>query len=125
MAMGHVRLDHVWKRYGRTEAVKDLCLEVRDGELMALLGPSGCGKTSTLRMIAGLEEVTEGEVYFDEKPVTRLRPAQRDVAMAFENYALYPALTVRENVAFPLVARRYSKAEIQKRVASLLEMLEI
>lgn len=123
--MAQVRFERVWKVYGKTEAVKDLSLEVRDGEFMALLGPSGCGKTSTLRMVAGLEEVSAGEIFFDARQVTRLRPAERNVAMAFEHYALYPSLTVRDNIAFPLVARRYSKSEIKKRVQVLLEVLEI
>ena len=125
MQLARVRLEHVWKLYGRTEAVRDLSLEIRDGELMVLLGPSGCGKTSTLRMIAGLEEVSAGEIFFDDRQVTRLRPAERNVAMAFENYALYPPLTVWENIAFPLVARRCNRSEIQKRVQKLLEVLEI
>lgn len=123
--MARVRLEHVWKLYGRTEAVRDLSLEIRDGEFMVLLGPSGCGKTSTLRMIAGLEEVSAGEIFFDDRQVTRLQPAERNVAMAFENYALYPPLTVWENIAFPLVARRCSRSEIKKRVQKLLEVLEI
>lgn len=123
--MAQVRFERVWKVYGKTEAVKDLSLEIRDGEFMALLGPSGCGKTSTLRMVAGLEEVSAGEIFFDGRQVTRSRPAERNVAMAFEHYALYPSLTVRDNIAFPLVARRYSKSEIKKRVQTLLEVLEI
>ncbi|MEM4676198.1 MAG: ABC transporter ATP-binding protein [Nitrososphaerota archaeon] len=123
--MARVKLEHVWKLYGRTEAVRDLSLEIYDGEFMVLLGPSGCGKTSTLRMIAGLEEVSAGEIFFDDKQVTKLKPAERNVAMAFENYALYPTLTVWDNIAFPLVARRYSRSEIKRRVERLLEILEI
>ena len=123
--MARIRLERVWKLYGKTEAVKGLSLEIYNGELMVLLGPSGCGKTSTLRMIAGLEEVSAGEIFFDDRNVTRLRPAERNVAMAFENYALYPSLTVWDNIAFPLVARRYSKPEIRERVRKLLEVLEI
>ncbi|MBC7217880.1 MAG: ABC transporter ATP-binding protein, partial [Candidatus Caldatribacterium sp.] len=123
--MARIRLEHVWKVYGKVEAVRDLSLDIRDGEFVVLLGPSGCGKTSTLRMIAGLEEVSAGEIFFDDKQVTKLPPAERNVAMAFENYALYPSLTVWDNVAFPLVARRVSKAEIKKRVQKVLEVLEI
>lgn len=123
--VAEVRFEHVWKMYGRTEAVRDLTLEIGDGEFMALLGPSGCGKTSTLRMAAGLEAVSAGEICFDGKPVSRLRPADRNVAMAFEHYALYPTLSVRENVAFPLVARRVAAPEISRRVQGLLEALEI
>ncbi len=123
--MAQVRFEHVWKLYGKTEAVKDLSLEVQDGELVALLGPSGCGKTSTLRMVAGLEAMSQGEIYFDGRPVGRLRPAERNVAMAFEHYALYPTMSVRENIAFPLVARRLGRSEIRERVGALLEALEM
>ncbi|MCR4401512.1 MAG: ABC transporter ATP-binding protein [Firmicutes bacterium] len=123
--MAQVRFEGVWKTYGKTQAVKGLSLEIQDGEFMALLGPSGCGKTSTLRMVAGLEEVSAGDIYFNDRQVTRMRPAERNVAMAFEHYALYPSLTVRDNIAFPLVARGYSKSEIKRRVQTLLEALEI
>ncbi|MEW6229599.1 MAG: ABC transporter ATP-binding protein [Bacillota bacterium] len=123
--MAQVRFERVWKLYGKTEAVKGLSLEIQDGEFMALLGPSGCGKTSTLRMVAGLEAISAGEIYFDGKPVGKLRPADRNVAMAFEHYALYPTLSVRENIAFPLVARRVGRSEIKRRVQALLEALEI
>src|SRR3989442_8728548 len=87
-------------------ALRELSLEVRDGEFLVLLGPSGCGKTTALRCVAGLDEATEGEVHIGERDVTRLPPAERDVAMGFQNYALYPHLTVRENIAFALEVRR-------------------
>src|SRR2546425_4285166 len=87
-------------------ALRELSLEVRDGEFLVLLGPSGCGKTTALRCVAGLDEATEGEVHIGERDVTRLPPAERDVAMVFQNYALYPHLTVRENIAFALEVRR-------------------
>src|SRR2546430_3504125 len=87
-------------------ALRELSLEVRDGEFLVLLGPSGCGKTTALRCVAGLDEATEGEIHIGERDVTRLPPAQRDVAMVFQNYALYPHLTVRENIAFALEVRR-------------------
>ncbi|MGH7278996.1 MAG: ATP-binding cassette domain-containing protein, partial [Candidatus Rokuibacteriota bacterium] len=104
--MASIRLEGVCKRYGRVEAVKNLDLVCADGELLALLGPSGCGKTSTLKTIAGIEDVSDGEIYFDDRPVAALAPAARNVAMVFEDYALYPHLTVAENIAFPLEIRR-------------------
>jgi multiple sugar transport system ATP-binding protein len=121
--MATIRFDRVWKRYGPVEAVRDLNLTCDDGEMLALLGPSGCGKTSTLKMIAGIEEVSEGEIFFDERPVGRLGPAERNVAMVFEDYALYPHLSVFENIAFPLRIRRLPSAELQRRVASAVELL--
>src|SRR5437667_3447981 len=96
--------------------VRELCLEVREGELLVLLGPSGCGKTTALRCIAGLDEATEGEIHIGERDVTRLPPAERDVAMVFQNYALYPHLTARQNIAFPLEMRGLRKAEVSRRV---------
>jgi ABC-type sugar transport system ATPase subunit len=121
--MATIRFDRVWKRYGPVEAVRDLNLTCDDGEMLALLGPSGCGKTSTLKMIAGIEEVSEGEIFFDERPVGRLAPAERNIAMVFEDYALYPHLSVFENIAFPLKIRRLPSAELQRRVASAIELL--
>jgi multiple sugar transport system ATP-binding protein len=121
-------LDRVSKRYGKGHgpfAVKDLSLRIRDKEFMVFLGPSGCGKTSTLRMIAGLEEVTEGNLSFDGKHVNDLPPQARDVAMAFENYALYPTLGVKENIAFPLKIRRWPKSRIDEKVAWVAKALQI
>src|SRR2546427_8515754 len=94
-------------------ALRELSLEVRDGELLVLLGPSGCGKTTALRCIAGLDEATEGEIHIGERDVTRLPPAERDVAMVFQNYALYPHLTVRENIAFALERSEEHTSELQ------------
>ena len=106
-------------------AVKDLNLTVEDGEFVALLGPSGCGKTSTLRMIVGLETITSGTIAFDGKPVNDLTPEQRNVAMAFETYALYPNFTVAENMAFPLEVRGRDKAERDREVARIARLLRI
>jgi ABC-type sugar transport system ATPase subunit len=121
--MATIRFDRVWKRYGPVEAVRDLNLTCDDGEMLALLGPSGCGKTSTLKMIAGIEEASEGEIFFDERPVGHLAPAERNVAMVFEDYALYPHLSVFENIAFPLRIRGLPGAELRRRVAAALELL--
>lgn len=124
--MAEVRLEHVYKTYkGGVEAVKDLNLTIRDGEFLALLGPSGCGKTSTLRMIVGLEEITGGEIFIGGKPMSKLEPSQRNVALAFETYALYPPLRVFENIAFCLRARKTDPAEIDRRVREVARMLDI
>ncbi|ADV65391.1 ABC transporter ATP-binding protein [Desulfurococcus mucosus] len=104
--MPGVRLVDVVKKYGRIVAVDHVTLSINDGEFFALLGPSGCGKTTTLRLIAGLEYPDEGSIYIGDRDVTRLHPRNRDVAMVFQNYALYPHMTVFENIAFPLEVRR-------------------
>jgi multiple sugar transport system ATP-binding protein len=112
-----VELDHVTKVYpNKTEAVSELCLEVADGEFMVLVGPSGCGKTTALRMVAGLEEISGGTVRIGGKVVNDLSPKERDVAMVFQNYALYPHMTVAENIGFSLKLRHLDKAEINRRV---------
>lgn len=124
--MAELRLEHIYKTYkGGVEAVKDLNLTVKDGEFLALLGPSGCGKTSTLRMIVGLEDITSGEMYIGDRLVNRLEPNQRNVALAFETYALYPPLSVFENIAFCLRARSIPKTEISQRVRRVADMLDI
>jgi multiple sugar transport system ATP-binding protein len=109
--MVSVSLKGVTKRFGKVVAVNNLNLEIRDGELMGLLGPSGCGKTTTLRMIAGLETPTEGEIYIGDTLVNNLPPKERDVAMMFESYALYPHWTVFQNLASPLRVRKMTKEE--------------
>jgi ABC-type sugar transport system ATPase subunit len=121
--MATIRFDRVWKRYGAVEAVRDLSLTCADGEMLALLGPSGCGKSSTLKMVAGIEEVSDGEIFFDGRPVSQLAPAERNIAMVFEDYALYPHLSVYENVAFPLRVRRLPAAERERRVGFALALL--
>lgn len=124
--MAELRLEHIYKTYkGGVEAVKDLNLTVQDGEFLALLGPSGCGKTSTLRMIVGLEDITSGEMYIGNRLVNSLEPNQRNVALAFETYALYPPLSVFENIAFCLRARSIPKTEISQRVRRVADMLDI
>lgn len=124
--MAELRLEHIFKTYkGGVEAVKDLNLRVNNGEFLALLGPSGCGKTSTLRMVVGLENITRGEMYIGGKLVNKLEPNERNVALAFESYALYPPLSVRDNIAFCLRARSTSPSEIAKRVTEVAEILDI
>jgi multiple sugar transport system ATP-binding protein len=124
--MARIRFKSVTKRYaGDVVAVKDLDLEIRDKEFVVLLGPSGCGKSTTLNMIAGLEDVTEGELWFDEQIVNVLPPHRRDVAMVFQSYALYPHKTVYENIAFGLRMRKVNSAEIDYRVRGAAAKLEI
>jgi multiple sugar transport system ATP-binding protein len=106
-----------------TRAVDDLNLEVQDGEFMVFVGPSGCGKTTALRMVAGLEEITEGEITIGNEVVNLVEPRKRDAAMVFQNYALYPHMSIFENIAFPLRSRRLPKAEINKRVETTAAML--
>ncbi|MBX9591120.1 MAG: ABC transporter ATP-binding protein [Hyphomonadaceae bacterium] len=121
--MATIQLDSVWKVYGAVEAVVDLSLTCPDGKMLALLGPSGCGKSSTLKMIAGVEEVTRGDILFDGRSVASLEPGERNLAMVFEDYALYPHLSVFENIAFPLRLRGFSQTEIDKRVRQALALL--
>jgi len=123
--MVKIHLEHVTKVFGEVVAVDDVTLTIREKEFMVLLGPSGCGKTTTLRIIAGLEEPTKGEVYIDDQPVTYLPPKDRDIAMVFQNYALYPHMKVYDNIAFPLKLRKYPKEEIDKMVKEVAEMLHI
>jgi multiple sugar transport system ATP-binding protein len=124
--MSRVKLEHVWKIYSEeVVGVKDLSFICEDGEFLSILGPSGGGKSSTLRMIVGLEEISKGEIWFDERLVNKLSPHERNVALAFETYALYPRLNVYENIAFPLRARGQSKAEVDKTVNSIAEALDL
>src|SRR3990170_1657261 len=124
--MASIEFDHVTKRFpDGTVAVNDIELEVADGEFMILVGPSGCGKTTALRMGAGLEQITEGEIRIGGRVVNRLDPPDRDVAMVFQTYALYPHMTVRENIAFPLRMQRLSSSEIERRVAEATRLLGI
>jgi len=113
------------KRFGETVAVNKLSLEIKPGEFVCLLGPSGCGKTTTLRCISGLERQDEGDIYIDDQLVNDLSPAERDIAMVFQFPVVYPATTVRDNLAFPLKQRGYSKSEIEKRVKEVARMLRI
>ncbi|MDR1588499.1 MAG: ABC transporter ATP-binding protein [Treponema sp.] len=124
--MATVSMRHIGKIYrGGVEAVRDLNLEIRDGEFLCLLGPSGCGKSTTMRMVAGLEDISSGEMYIGGTLVNDLSPRERDIAMSFENYALYPNMTIYENIAFPLEIRKMGRAEIEKKVFEVAELLDI
>lgn len=124
--MAEVELKHVSKIYeGNNPAVKDVSLKVNDKEFLVLVGPSGCGKSTVLRMIAGLEEISSGEIYIDKKLVNNISPKDRDIAMVFQNYALYPHMTVFDNMAFGLKLRNYSKVEITKRVTEAARILDL
>jgi multiple sugar transport system ATP-binding protein len=124
--MAEVVLDNVSKVYpGGVKAVEGMNLRIRDGEFLVLVGPSGCGKSTTLRMIAGLEEVSGGEVFIGERMVNRVSPKDRDIAMVFQNYALYPHMSVYKNMAFALKLRHYSREEIEQRVSEAARILGI
>jgi len=125
IVMAGVRIRGLHKTYNRTEAVCGIDLDIADGEFVVLVGPSGCGKSSTLRMIAGLEEITKGEIFIDDRLVNHVQPKDRDIAMVFQNYALYPHMTARENMSFGLRMRRYAKDEIKTRVTEAARFLNI
>jgi multiple sugar transport system ATP-binding protein len=123
--MATIELRQVEKKFGELYAVKPMDLTIRDGEFVVLLGPSGCGKTTTLRMISGLETVTGGQILLNERNVTWRHPSDRDIAFVFQFYALYPHLTARENIAFPLQAQRESRETIEARVKEVVKLLQI
>ena len=124
--MASLSLKHIYKKYpGGVTAVSDFCLEIKDKEFIIFVGPSGCGKSTTLRMIAGLEEITECELYIGDKLMNDIAPKDRDIAMVFQNYALYPHMTVYENMAFGLKLRKTPKEEIKRRVEEAAEILGI
>ena len=123
--MASLTFNRVWKRYGDVEAVKDLNLDIADGEFLCLLGPSGCGKSSSLRMIAGLEFISEGDIVLGGERINDHEPRHRDIAMVFESYALYAQKSVYENMANPLRLRKVSKDEIDSRVREAARILEI
>ena len=124
--MASLSLQHIYKKYpGGVTAVSDFCLDIEDKEFIVLVGPSGCGKSTTLRMIAGLEEISEGELYIGDALVNDVAPKDRDIAMVFQNYALYPHMTVFDNMAFGLKLRKIPKDEITKRVNEAAKILDI
>ncbi|MCQ2466798.1 MAG: sn-glycerol-3-phosphate ABC transporter ATP-binding protein UgpC [Clostridia bacterium] len=124
--MASLSFQHVYKKYdGGVVAVSDFNLEIADKEFVILVGPSGCGKSTTLRMLAGLEDISEGEIYIEDRLINDVLPKDRDIAMVFQNYALYPHMTVRENMAFSLKLRKMPKEEIARRVNEAAKILEI
>jgi multiple sugar transport system ATP-binding protein len=123
--MGQVVLKGINKFYDSVHAVVDVNLQIRDKEFVVFVGPSGCGKTTTLRMIAGLEAISSGDISIDGNVVNELAPMDRDIAMVFQNYALYPHMSVYDNMAFGLKMRKFPKTEIAKRVQDAAEILGI
>ena len=123
--MAEVRLEGISKKFSKVTAVSELNLEVRDGEFLVLVGPSGCGKTTTLRMIAGLEDQDKGEIFIGGRPMTGVQPKDRDIAMVFQNYALYPHMDVYNNMAFGLKMKKVPTAEIDERVKEAAKILGI
>jgi len=123
--MAKVILKNIFKRYDKHEIVKDFNLEIHDHEMIVLVGPSGCGKSTTLRMVAGLEDISSGEIYIGDRLVNDVMPKDRDIAMVFQNYALYPHMSVYENMAFSLKLQKKSKEEIDRRVREAAQILQI
>ncbi len=123
--MADLKLNEIYKSFGKTEVIHGISCDIQDGEFIVVLGPSGCGKSTVLRMIAGLETITAGELEINGDVVNNLEPADRDIAMVFQNYALYPHMTVFKNMAYGLKIRRMPKAEIEQRVQKAAEILEL
>ncbi|OYD08127.1 ABC transporter ATP-binding protein [Paludifilum halophilum] len=123
--MAQVHLKHLYKTFGDVSAVSDFDLEIQDQEFLVLVGPSGCGKSTTLRMIAGLEEISKGELYIGNRLVNDVPPKDRDIAMVFQSYALYPHMNVYQNMAFGLKLRKFKKKEIEERVREAAKILDI
>ncbi|ADE39967.1 ABC transporter ATP-binding protein [Candidatus Puniceispirillum marinum] len=123
--MSGVKLTNIVKSYGALKAVDNVSLDIKEGEFLTFLGPSGCGKTTTLRLISGFVQPTSGAIYFGDKDVTGVAPQHRQIGMVFQDYALFPHLTVFENIAFGLVERKYEKPAIKKRVDELLALIEL
>jgi multiple sugar transport system ATP-binding protein len=121
--MAGVRFEHVYKRFGKVEVVHDINLDIKDKEFLVLVGPSGCGKSTCLRMVAGLEDVSDGDIYIGDQLVNGVDPKDRDIAMVFQNYALYPHMSVYDNMAFGLKLRHVPSQEIKKRVEDAAEIL--
>src|SRR6201987_5327848 len=123
--MAPITFDHVTKRFDEAVAVDDLNIDVADGELLVLVGPSGCGKTTALRMLAGLEEISDGRILIGDRVVNNIAPGARNVAMVFQSYALYPHMTVYDNLAFSLKNYKVPKEEITRRVQAAAATLEL
>ena len=123
--MASIKFDHVWKRFGEVSVLKDLDIDIPDQEFLVLVGPSGCGKSTALRCLAGLEEITDGNIMIGDRVVNDVPPKDRDIAMVFQSYALYPHMSVYDNMAFGLKLRKTPKTEIDKRVKEAADMLGI
>jgi len=120
-----LRLEHLVKDFSETKAVNDVSITIQDGKLTGLLGPSGCGKSTTLYLISGLESPTSGRIFFGDRDVTALPPEKRGIGLVFQNYALYPHLTVEQNIAFPLVNHKEGKEEIRRRTLEMARLVQI
>jgi sn-glycerol 3-phosphate transport system ATP-binding protein len=123
--MSQISLQNLKKSFGETKVIHDLSIDVKDGELIVIVGPSGCGKSTLLRMVAGLEDANEGNILIDNKKVNELEPMERNIAMVFQNYALYPHMTVFENMAYGLKIAKIPKEEINSRVQKAADILEL
>ena len=123
--MVDLKIENLTKKYGETTALDKFSIYIKSGELMVLLGPSGCGKTTAIRCIAGLIDPSNGQIYLGNKKVNELSPKDRDVAMVFQNYALYPHMSIHDNIAFPLRMRKKSKSDIEEKVIKMAELLGI
>ena len=123
--MSQISLQNLKKSFGKTKVIHDLSIDVKDGELVVIVGPSGCGKSTLLRMVAGLEDANEGNILIDNKKVNELEPMERNIAMVFQNYALYPHMTVFGNMAYGLKIAKVPKEEIESRVQKAAEILEL
>ena len=123
--MSRISVKDAVKRYGNNTVIPDLNLEIGDGELFTLLGPSGCGKTTLLRMIAGFNSIEGGDIFFNEKRINDMDPSKRNIGMVFQNYAIFPNLSVRDNVAFGLKNRKVDKTEMKKRTDEFLNLMQI
>ena len=121
--MSKIVIKNLEKSFGENKIISNFNISINDGEFIVLVGPSGCGKSTTLRMIAGLEDITSGLIYIDEKVINKIHPKNRDIAMVFQNYALYPHLSVKDNISFGLRAQKIPKAEVEKRVVEASETL--
>ena len=123
--MSEISLKNLKKSFGSTQVIHDLSIDVKDGELIVIVGPSGCGKSTLLRMVAGLEDANQGDITIDGKKVNELEPMERNIAMVFQNYALYPHMSVFDNMAYGLKIAKVSKEEINSRVQKAAEILEL
>ena len=123
--MSQISLQNLQKSFGKTQVIHDLSIDVKDGDLIVIVGPSGCGKSTLLRMVAGVEDANEGNILIDNKKVNELEPMERNIAMVFQNYALYPHMTVFGNMAYGLKIAKVTKEEIESRVQKAAEILEL